>query len=150
MNEYTKSQARINSIIGEGTRFQGDIELQGLLRIDGDFKGSIKTVGRVLIGRFGRVQCLIEADTVVVGGILKGDIRAESKVVLLSTAMMIGDIRSPQIIVEERAIIHGHCTVSRDAAALAAAPSREDEQFSVDWGNRGNRSAAAAVSSVSR
>ena len=150
MNEYTKSQAHINSIIGEGTRFQGDIELQGLLRIDGDFKGSIKTVGRVLIGRFGRVQCLIEADTVVVGGILKGDIRAESKVVLLSTAMMIGDIRSPQIIVEERAIIHGHCTVSRDAAVLAAAPSREDEQFSVDWGNRGNRSAAAAVSSVSR
>lgn len=144
MDEYTKNQSRINSIIGEGTRFRGDIELQGLLRIDGDFQGNIKTDGRVLIGRPGRAQCLIEADTVVVGGILKGDIRAESKIVLLSTAMVIGDIRSPQIIVEEGVIIHGYCTVSRDAAVLAAAPSREDELFSVDWGNRINRTSVTA------
>lgn len=139
MDEYTKNQSLINSIIGEGTRFRGDIELRGLLRIDGDFQGNIKADGRVLIGRLGRAQCLIEADTVVVGGILKGDIRAESKIVLLSTCMVIGDIRSPQIVVEEGVIIHGYCTVSRDAAVLAAAPSREDELFSVDWGNRINR-----------
>ena len=144
MDEYTKNQSRINSIIGEGTRFRGDIQLQGLLRIDGDFQGNIKTDGRVLIGRSGRAQCLIEADTVVVGGILKGDIRAESKIVLLSTAMVIGDIRSPQMIVEEGVIIHGYCTVSRDAAVLAAAPSREDELFSVDWGNRINRTSVTA------
>lgn len=144
MDEYTKNQSRINSIIGEKTRFRGDIELQGLLRIDGDFQGNIKTDGRVLIGRSGRAQCLIEADTVVVGGILKGDIRAESKIVLLSTAMVIGDIRSPQIIVEEGVIIHGYCTVSRDAAVLAAAPSREDELFSVDWGNRISRTSVTA------
>lgn len=139
MDEYAKNQSLINSIIGEGTRFRGDIELRGLLRIDGDFQGNIKADGRVLIGRLGRAQCLIEADTVVVGGILKGDIRAESKIVLLSTSMVIGDIRSPQIVVEEGVIIHGYCTVSRDAAVLAAAPSREDELFSVDWGNRINR-----------
>lgn len=144
MDEYTKNQSRINSIIGEGTRFRGDIQLQGLLRIDGDFQGNIKTDGRVLIGRSGRAQCLIEADTVVVGGILKGDIRAESKIVLLSTAMVIGDIRSPQMIVEEGVIIHGYCTVSRDSAVLAAAPSREDELFSVDWGNRINRTSVTA------
>ena len=144
MDEYTKNQSLINSIIGEGTRFRGDIELRGLLRIDGDFQGNINPDGRVLIGRPGRAQCLIEADTVVVGGILKGDIRAESKIVLLSTAMVIGDIRSPQIIVEEGVIIHGYCTVSRDAAVLAAAPSREDELFSVDWGNRINRTSVTA------
>lgn len=144
MDEYTKNQSLINSIIGEGTRFRGDIELRGLLKIDGDFQGNIKADGRVLIGRLGRAQCLIEADTVVVGGILKGDIRAESKIVLLSTSMVIGDIRSPQIVVEEGVIIHGYCTVSRDAAVLAAAPSREDELFSVDWGNRINRTSVGA------
>ena len=144
MDEYTKNQSLINSIIGEGTRFRGDIELRGLLRIDGDFQGNIKADGRVLIGRLGRAQCLIEADTVVVGGLLKGDIRAESKIVLLSTSMVIGDIRSPQIVVEEGVIIHGYCTVSRDAAVLAAAPSREDELFSVDWGNRINRTSVGA------
>ena len=101
MDEYTKNQSLINSIIGEGTRFRGDIELRGLLRIDGDFQGNIKADGRVLIGRLGRAQCLI--------------------------------------VVEEGVIIHGYCTVSRDAAVLAAAPSREDELFSVDWGNRINR-----------
>ncbi|MCK5736372.1 MAG: polymer-forming cytoskeletal protein, partial [Spirochaetaceae bacterium] len=68
MDDYTKGQALINSIIGDGTRFRGDLDLKGLLRIDGDFEGNIRTEGRVLVGKGGRARCLIVADTVVVGG----------------------------------------------------------------------------------
>ena len=42
--------AVVNSLIGEGTRFRGDFDLEGLLRIDGDFEGSVRTKGRVLVG----------------------------------------------------------------------------------------------------
>lgn len=134
MDDYTKGQALINSIIGDGTCFRGDLDLQGLLRIDGDFEGNIRTEGRILVGRGGRARCLIEADTVVVGGVVKGDIRAATKVVLLSTCIMIGNIRTPQLIVEEGVLLHGHCTVSEDTHVLASAPSGEEALFSVDWG----------------
>lgn len=134
MDDYTKGQALINSIIGDGTRFRGDLDLKGLLRIDGDFEGNIRTEGRVLVGKGGRARCLIVADTVVVGGIVKGDIKAAKKIVLLSTCIMIGNIRAPQIIVEEGVLLHGHCTISEDSQILATAPSGEEALFSVDWG----------------
>jgi len=134
MDDYAKGHDLINSIIGDGTRFRGDLDLKGLLRIDGDFEGNIRTEGRVLIGRGGRARCLINADTVVVGGIVKGDIKASSKIVLLSTCIMIGNIRAPQIIVEEDVILHGFCTISEDSQVLAAAPAGEEALFSVDWG----------------
>jgi len=134
MNNYTKEQTLINSIIGEGTRFKGDIDLNGLLRIDGDFDGSLRTSGRVLIGRSGRAMCRIEADTVVVGGILKGNIKASSKVVLLSSCVVLGNIISPKLIIDDGAVVNGQCTVSEDAGVLASAPSGSNSMFSPDWG----------------
>ena len=104
----------INSIIGEGTSFSGDILLSGLIRIDGDFKGSITTTGKVLIGKNGRAECTIKAETVVIGGVVKGDIISADKVVILSTGMLIGNIVSPRLIAEEGVILNGVCTISKD------------------------------------
>lgn len=136
MDESGKGQTLINSIIGEGTYFRGSINLKGLLRIDGDFEGDIKTDGRILVGKGGRAKCRIEADTIVVGGMVKGSLRAHSKVVLLSTCLVIGNIQSPRIIIEEGVLFHGRCTVSEDENVLALAPAEDDKLFSVDWGNR--------------
>ncbi|OQX29789.1 MAG: hypothetical protein B0D92_01875 [Spirochaeta sp. LUC14_002_19_P3] len=140
MKETVKGHALINSIIGEGTFIRGDIELHGLLRIDGDFEGSIKTDGRVLMGKSGRAKCHIAANTVVLGGVLKGNVHADFKVVLLSTCMVIGNIVSPHIVIEEGVIFHGHCTVSEDAKVLTAVPAANGKQFSIDWGGRDNQS----------
>ncbi len=135
MNEVTKNSMLINSIIGENTHFRGDIRIKGLLRIDGDFEGSIKADSRVLIGKSGRVSCQIEADTVVVGGIVRGDLRVHSKVVLLSTCIVMGSIRTPRIIIEEGVLFHGHCIVSDDKSVLTSAPIDDSQLFSIDWGN---------------
>ncbi len=101
----------INSIIGEGTSFSGDILLSGLIRIDGDFKGSITTTGKVLIGKNGRAECTIKAQTVVIGGVVKGDIISDDKVVILSTGMLIGNIAAPRLIAEEGVILDGVCKI---------------------------------------
>lgn len=102
----------INSIIGYGTVFNGDLDLTGLLKVDGDFSGSIKADGKVLISRTGRARCSIFANTVVVGGIVKGDIYADSRVVVLSTGMVIGNIRAPRLVIEEGVLINGELTVA--------------------------------------
>jgi len=101
----------INSIIGEGTRFTGDFDLNGLLRIDGDFSGTIRTKGKVLIGKNGRAECTVHAGTVVIGGIIRGEIYAHEKVVVLSTGIVLGNIHTPRFIVEEGVIFNGHCQV---------------------------------------
>ena len=122
----------INSIIGEGTSFSGDILLSGLIRIDGDFKGSIKTTGKVLIGKNGRAECTINADTVVIGGVVKGDIVSTDKVVILSTGMLIGNISSPRLVAEEGVILNGICNVSRGELPEVSAKPVEERKDSED------------------
>ena len=105
----------INSIVGEGTKFRGELELNGLLRIDGDFSGTIRTNGKVLVGKNGRAECTIKSGTVVIGGIVKGNIYAEEKVIILSTGMMIGNINTPRLIAEEGVILNGNCLIRKEA-----------------------------------
>jgi cytoskeletal protein CcmA (bactofilin family) len=109
--------AYINSIIGEGTRFNGELDLNGLLRIDGDFCGTVRTKGKVLVGKNGRAECTVYAGTVVVGGIVKGNIFADEKVVILSTGVVLGNVASPRFIVEEGVILNGNCRIVQERAA---------------------------------
>lgn len=109
---YTTDDSFVNSIVGEGTRFRGDIELDGLLRIDGDFSGTIRSAGKVLVGKNGRAECTIHAGTIVVGGIVKGDLYSTEKVIVLSSGMIIGNIYAPRLIAEEGVVIDGGCVIN--------------------------------------
>jgi cytoskeletal protein CcmA (bactofilin family) len=104
--------AFINSIIGEGTRFKGEFDLNGLLRIDGDFTGVIRTRGKVLVGQNGRAECTLHAGTVVVGGVVRGEIVSTEKVIILSTGLVLGNISTPRLIVEEGVIFNGSCRIT--------------------------------------
>jgi|GEM_PF-659545 len=107
MGYTTEDDAFVNSIVGEGTHFKGHLELAGLLRIDGDFSGSIKTAGKVLIGKNGRADCTVEAATVVVGGAVRGTIYCSEKVIVLSSAVILGNVYAPRMVAEEGVILDG-------------------------------------------
>jgi len=117
-NSQYQEEAFINSIIGEGTRFKGEFDLNGLLRIDGDFSGTVRTRGKVLVGSNGRAACTIYGGTVVVGGVVHGNIFATEKVILLSTGMMIGNILTPRLIIEEGVLFNGNCRVEEPHPSL--------------------------------
>jgi cytoskeletal protein CcmA (bactofilin family) len=109
---HVTDDAFINSIIGEGTRFKGEFDLNGLLRIDGDFTGVIRTKGKVLIGKNGRAECTLNAGTVVIGGVMRGEIISTEKVVILSTGLVLGNITTPRLIIEEGVIFNGSCKIT--------------------------------------
>lgn len=123
-----ESDSFINSIVGEGTSFHGELRLNGLLRIDGDFSGTIRTSGKVLIGKSGRAECTIRANTVVIGGVVRGNIYAEEKVIVLSTGMMIGNIHSPRLIAEEGVILNGSCLIKQEESESELSEPVEEEQ----------------------
>ncbi len=109
---HVTDDAFINSIIGEGTKFKGEFDLNGLLRIDGDFTGIIRTKGKVLVGKNGRAECTLNAGTVVVGGVVRGEIVSTEKVIILSTGLVLGNITTPRLIVEEGVIFNGSCRIT--------------------------------------
>ncbi len=108
----------LNSILGSGSSFSGNIETHGLIRVDGLFAGSLKTDGKVVISSQARCLGPIRASSVVVGGIVKGNIFATERIEILSGAVVVGDIYAPRIEVQQGTQLHGDCRVcgSKDGA----------------------------------
>ena len=103
----------VNSIIGEGSDFKGEFKINGLLRIDGHFQGTIETDGKVLIGQTGEALTDIKARLVVVGGNVRGNIFATERVIFLSTGIINGNIITPSLIMEEGVRFEGNCTINK-------------------------------------
>jgi cytoskeletal protein CcmA (bactofilin family) len=140
----------INSLVGEGTVFRGDMELNGLLRIDGDFSGKISTPDKVLVGKNGRADCDIHAGTVVIGGLVKGNLYATQKVLILSTGLVLGNIHTPRLIVEEGVLLHGSCVVSKKKSFQKHHTTDEEHNSQNDYylmGKEGKQQQAEAVGS---
>jgi cytoskeletal protein CcmA (bactofilin family) len=119
-----RSVSSLNSILGPGSALRGDIETEGLVRIDGFFSGSLRTTGTVVISREARCCGPIRAKVIVVGGIVKGNLYSTERVDLLPGAVIVGDVFAPRLSTQENAVIHGDCRISGALAdpekALAA------------------------------
>ncbi len=101
-----------NSTIGEESLFQGRFAIRGSLRIDGRFEGEALLVDQLQIGPKGRVKTNIIATSVVVEGVIMGNISASRRILLLSTARVLGDVRTPELIIQDGVVLEGRCTIS--------------------------------------
>jgi cytoskeletal protein CcmA (bactofilin family) len=98
--------------IGENSFFEGRFAIRGSLRIDGRFEGQALLVDQLQIGPKGKVKTSIMATSVVVEGLIIGNISASRRILLLSTARVLGDIKTPELIIQDGVILEGRCTIS--------------------------------------
>jgi cytoskeletal protein CcmA (bactofilin family) len=102
----------VNSIIGAGSAVDGDIDVDGLLRVDGDLRGTLRVTGKVVIGATGRVEAPIRAKSAIVGGTVKGDIYVSERLRILAGGVVIGNVFAPRLDAEDGTIIHGDVAVT--------------------------------------
>ena len=101
------SVERITSVLGDGIIWNGIIHGAGGVRIEGTFEGEIALKGILVIGETGRVNCAdLRANTVVVAGIIKGNITAE-KLEIRATGRVWGDVTVVAFASEEGAFLRG-------------------------------------------
>jgi cytoskeletal protein CcmA (bactofilin family) len=98
--------------IGEQSVFEGRFAIRGSLRVDGTFEGQALLVDQLAIGPKGRVRAAVTATSVVVEGIVIGTITASRRILLLSTARVLGDLKTPELIIQDGVVLEGRCTIS--------------------------------------
>ena len=102
-----EAPARVDSVMGEGLSWKGDVTGSGGLRIDGAFEGEIALRGMVVVGEQGRVACKhLRAISVVVAGSVKGDITAQ-RVEITRSGRVWGDVVTTSFATEEGAFLRG-------------------------------------------
>jgi cytoskeletal protein CcmA (bactofilin family) len=94
----TDATAR-ESIIAAGLTIEGKIEGAGHVRIAGDFKGDVNVQGNLTIEPGAHLTGGVKADTVIVGGQLDGNIDAASRVELLQTGVLNGELKAGSLTV---------------------------------------------------
>ena len=126
---FTSDDISINTLIGPGSFVSGDIKINGFIRIDGDIKGKIESSSNIIIGERAKIQGNITASSIVVGGIVLGDITAPKRIKLLSNSVVIGDIMTKSLQIEEDVIFNGHCiSLSNEEEFKASSRQYLDQQ----------------------
>jgi len=115
----TQPQARNNadgkeSLIAAGLTIEGKIEGSGHVRIAGNFKGDVNVQGNLTIEAGARVTGGVRANTVVVGGELEGNIDAASRVELLQTGILNGDLKAGSLTVAAGSRMRGRAEFGWD------------------------------------
>ena len=100
----------INTLIGEGCSFEGNLSLSSATRIDGHVKGNIQSNSMLIIGESGKIEGDIHCTDLLIHGEVDGNIEAQ-KIELKRGATLNGDIKVNILIIEEGAVYNGHCSM---------------------------------------
>lgn len=111
------------TVIGPDTHIKGEMVFDSSARILGTFEGRISAKGEVEIGEGAGCKASIEATSVVVDGVVEGDILARERCQLNIKARVSGDIVAATLVVAEGASFVGHCRVGADALTTAPTPA---------------------------
>lgn len=121
--------SEITALLGRGTRFEGKLFFEGRVRIDGLFKGEIKSDDTLIIGDGAEVHAEIDVATVIVrGGAIHGNVRASQGIEIHAPGKLIGNIHSPSVFIERGVEFQGSCRMdpTADDANVAAEPRARD------------------------
>jgi cytoskeletal protein CcmA (bactofilin family) len=124
--EISTGQATLNSMLGQGCKVKGDIEIQGTMRIDGHFEGTISCPETLIIGKTGVVKADVKVKNAVIGGKLIGNIVGSSKIELQSGSHVEGDISTARLVIDEGVFFEGNCKMGSQAGTTAARDHDKD------------------------
>lgn len=100
-----------------------DVSVVGILRftddllVDGSVEGEITSDGELTVGANASIQAgeqnkvAVRTKSAVIHGRVMGDIEVTDRVVLASTAELVGDVTASRISIEEGAVFVGYCRV---------------------------------------
>lgn len=90
------STVKIDTLIGPQTRINGDVEFSGGFHLDGTINGNVTcetgAEGFLSVSEHGCIEGSVAASSVLLNGIVKGNIEASDRVELGAKAQVLGNV----------------------------------------------------------
>jgi cytoskeletal protein CcmA (bactofilin family) len=97
------------TLLGKSADFKGVVSFDGTVRIDGRVEGEIHTTGTLIVGEHAVIEGIVSVGVLMNAGKINGTITAIEKIQILKPGVLVGDIRTPVIAIEEGSHFHGMC-----------------------------------------
>ena len=99
----------ISAYLGKETFFEGKMTFEGVFRLDGRFEGEIFDSGTLIVGETANVKGKVGLNTIVVNGVVEGEVYAKTRVEIHSMGKVYGNLSTPTLMINEGGIFEGHC-----------------------------------------
>ncbi|NHN29363.1 bactofilin family protein [Paenibacillus agricola] len=96
-----------DTLIGEGTLFEGKIKSEASIRIEGQITGDVDCAGDVTIGEHGIVKSNVIARNVILAGTVNGNIMCKGKLMIHSTGKLYGNTTAQSLVIAEGGVFQG-------------------------------------------
>jgi cytoskeletal protein CcmA (bactofilin family) len=104
--------------VGAGLSFRGELAGDGDFHIAGRFEGDINVTGRVLVGEGAEVDANINARAIVVGGTVRGNLSATTRVEILPTGVLTGTLKTGSFSAADGAAVKGEIWIARPGESV--------------------------------
>ena len=101
----------IQNIISPSTRVKGDFSSNGYIRVDGYLEGTVKTSGKVVVGKEGQIVGTLNCSSAYFEGTFQGEMKIENTLTLKASAKIEGDVVTEKLMVEPGAIFNVSCVM---------------------------------------
>jgi cytoskeletal protein CcmA (bactofilin family) len=123
----------VHTILGPESSFEGKLVFDGTVRIDGNFRGEIRTENTLVVGQGAHVQAQIFVGNIVINGDVTGDIVARNLVEIHAPAHVRGNITTPQLMIAKGVIFEGSTKMEEavnaaNAGKITMLPSSKDSE----------------------
>lgn len=110
-DKTSKPQSRIDSLIGAGTKIEGDVTFVGGLRVDGEIKGNVRSTGdgggTLVLSEHARIEGEIHVSHLVINGTIIGPVYSSEFLELQPRARVTGDVQYNSLEMHLGAIVQG-------------------------------------------
>lgn len=116
------------SIIGPGMKVVGDCTSDGTIRVEGRVEGSVNAAKSVVVGKDGMVKGDVVTQDAIIAGRVNGSVTAESRIELLASCRVQGDIRSRRVKLDEGGQVDGQLHMGAAESQKGDQPAQRDLQ----------------------
>ena len=111
MKSQSKQTNEISGFLDQGINLSGELHFSGMLRIDGNFTGSIASSDRLVIGAHAVVRADITIGEIEIAGQVVGNIEAKQRAEILASGRVDGEIHTPILVVNPGSLMNGRVSM---------------------------------------
>lgn len=123
----------IKTLLGQGTKFKGVLTFEGIVRIDGEMEGEIISKDILIIGEEALLSADIAIGTIIINGKVTGNIEATGKVEINGKGVVVGNIKTPTLIIDDGGIFDGHCDMNQRKKSDRDVSSGAEGEAPAEW-----------------
>ena len=128
--------SKVDTIIGQQTRIEGDVHFTGGLHVDGSIKGAIiaeaGSESVLTVSEHGSIEGDVRVPTVILNGTVSGDIRSDDRIELSTKAVVNGDVYYNMIEMAMGAAVNGSLVHQTGTGSAVLRFDRENSEGGQD------------------